>query len=138
MQWSKNVANCAIQKLLHCLAYNTYILFCFSSNTVTSVFGFAVFVQPHHYITQIFLRYIYIRLKIFFTVCKNIATIQEKAKPESICQHHKWDPVRQLQLEINDPVILGYVYRILYNKEDIEICFLGYCQCAFWNLLKLE
>ena len=100
--------------------------------------GFAVFVQPHHYITQIFLLYIYIRLKIFFTVCKNIATIQEKAKPESICQHHKWDPVRQLQLEINDPVILGYVYRILYNKEDIEICFLGYCQCAFWNLLKLE
>ena len=99
---------------------------------MTSVFGFAVFVQPHHYITQIFLLYIYIRLKIFFTVCKNIATIQEKAKPESICQHHKWDPVRQLQLEINDPVILGYVYRILYNKEDIELKY------VFWVIARVH
>ena len=93
--------------------------------------------QPRHYITQIFLLYIYIRLKIFFTVCKNIATIQEKAKPESICQHHKWDPVRQLQLEINDPVILGYVYGILYNKEDIEICFFGLLPVCILEFIKI-
>ena len=129
---------CNLEIILHCLAYKLYFVFPRIENDLS--FRFCT-ISCNHYplpITQIFLLYIYIRLKIFFTVCKNIATIQEKAKPESICQHHKWDPVRQLQLEINDPVILGYVYGILYNKEDIEICFLGYCQCAFWNLLKLE
>ena len=92
---------------------------------MTSVLGFALFRATITHYPNFPTLHLCIRLKIFFTVCKNIATIQEKAKPESICQHHKWDPVRQLQLEINDPVILGYVYRILYyiTKKILKYVF---------------
>ena len=43
----------------------------------------------------------------FPTVCENIENVIERAAPKEVCEHYKWNPVRQFNFLPNDTIVFG-------------------------------